>query len=160
MIVATFDAEEKLIAAVRAAREAGHEVVDAYTPYPVHGLDGEMGLRRSRLAVVCFLLAMTGLVSALAIQVWTHAADWPINVGGKSFPALPATGPIVFEFTVLLAGVGTVMVLLARAKLWPGKRVHLPAARITDDRFVLAVNGDAAALMEEHGAIEVKEVAP
>lgn len=160
MIVASFDSAERLVAAARAARERGFGIVDAFTPHPVHGLDAAMGLRRTRLAQVGFCFAMTGLLSALAFQLWTHAVDWPMNVGGKSFPATPATGPIIFEFTVLLCGVGTTLVLLARAKLWPGKKPFLPADRITDDRYVLAVEGDARALMEELGAVEIKEVSP
>ncbi len=46
---AVFRHEEELFAAALEAREAGFEVHDVYTPFPVHGMDQAAGLKPSRL---------------------------------------------------------------------------------------------------------------
>jgi hypothetical protein len=164
-VTGVFDRPEALLAATRGAREAGLPVVDAYTPFPVHGLDEAMGLRRSRLGVACFLFGLAGAALALGAQVWTSATDWPLNVGGKPFDSLPAFVPIAFEVTVLFAGLGVVLALFLRCGLGPGRRECLAAPRVTDDRFVLVLRlagaratvADARSLLERHGVIAVTD---
>ena len=125
-MIAVFDNETDLLAATRAAREAGCEIVDVYTPYAVHGLDEAMGLRPSRLGWVCFLCGAAGAALAVWAQFWTSAVDWPLNVGGKPFNSLPAFVPVIFEVCVLLAGLGVVGALLLRCRLWPGRESVVP----------------------------------
>ena len=43
VLIGYFDSEEKILAATRAAREAGFDIHDVYTPYAVHGMDEAMG---------------------------------------------------------------------------------------------------------------------
>ena len=165
LVSGVFDHEDGLLSASRAVREAGYDIVDAYTPFAVHGLERAMGLRHSRLTWVCFLCGFLGAGLALYFQFWTSATDWPINVGGKPFNSLPAFVPIMFEITVLFAGLGVVAALFIRCGLWPGKREKLAAPGVTDDRFVLAVREGAPVrvathlrdLLREHGAIEILE---
>ena len=164
-VIGTFTTGDDLVAAVRSARAAGLTVVDAYTPYAVHGLDKAMGLPPSRLSVVCLVAGLTGAVLKLWFEWWTAVVDWPLNVGGKPDNSLPAFVPITFEVMVLFAGVATVAALFAVARLWPGRRAHLPASGVTDDRFALVIAETSAeasaarvrALLERHGAIAVSE---
>jgi hypothetical protein len=144
LFLGIFVDEAGVLAAARAAREAGYRIHDAYTPYAVHGLDQAIGLRPSRLPWVCLACALTGLSAAAVAQYWMSAVDWPLNVGGKPFNSLPAFLPAMFETMVLLAGGGTVLALLLRAGLFPGRSAWLAHERVTDDRFVLAVEADAS----------------
>ena len=48
-LVAEFDEVEALEAAADRAREAGYRTMDAYTPYPVEGLDDRLGFAPTRL---------------------------------------------------------------------------------------------------------------
>ncbi|MGB9604985.1 MAG: quinol:electron acceptor oxidoreductase subunit ActD, partial [Bryobacteraceae bacterium] len=48
-VAAQFDSPAELLAAIRELRERGHRKMDAYTPYPVHGLSEALALRRSAL---------------------------------------------------------------------------------------------------------------
>lgn len=156
-VVAQFETEEGLLEGVKAAKRAGLTVIDAYTPFAVHGLDEAMELKRSRLPWVCFFAGLTGAVLALGFQVWVSAASWALNVGGKPFVSLPAFIPVTFEVTVLFAALGSVAVFFARSKLWPGKRAGV-LPRVTDDRFALVVadNGEQGrAALFEAGAVEV-----
>ena len=164
-MIGVFANETDLLAATRDARDGGLEIVDAYTPYAVHGLDRAMGLRPSRLTWACFLCGLLGTVLILWFQFWTSALDWPINVGGKPFNSLPAFIPITFEICVLFAGVGVVAALLLRCRLYPGRAARLPCAGATDDRFLLVVRSPGAArdtrevraLLERHHAAEITE---
>jgi mono/diheme cytochrome c family protein len=137
--VISFATEEDVRGAAQAAPEHGYRVVDAYTPYPVHGLDEAMGLRRSRLSWICFVGGLLGAAGALWFQHWTMAVDWPVNVGGKPWNSLPARMPVVFETMVALAGLGVVLAFLFRCRLFPGKPGVAPVRGATDNCFVLVL---------------------
>ncbi|MHC4608499.1 MAG: DUF3341 domain-containing protein [Planctomycetota bacterium] len=159
MLIGFFGSEEGLVGAVRAARARGFRVVDAFTPYPVEGLGEALGAGRSRLPFVCLLFGAVGAALALGFQLWVSAIDWPLNIGGKSFTALPALVPITFEIAVFFAAVGTALVFLRRARLWPGRKPRPEVAECTDDRFAVAVEGDEGAVrafFEEQRAVEVR----
>lgn len=164
LVVGNFSEEETLLSATCAARDEGLDIFDTFTPYAIHGLDEAMGLKRSRLGIVCFFLGLIGLILALWFQLWISTTDWPLNIGGKSFAALPALIPIAFEVTVLFAAVGTVIVLFYRARLWPGKEAENLFPDVTDNVFVLAITqaDDSKADMNEwfrdKGAFEIREV--
>jgi len=161
-LIGIFETERGIVEGASEARLSGVEIIDAYTPYAVHGLDTAMGLKQSRLGMVCFAAGVTGLLSAMALQLGTMAIDWPMNIGGKSFQAYPALIPITFELTILFGATITVGAFFFRSKLWTGKSVTLVAERISDDRFVLSLgNGDQArTVLESAGAIEIREEGP
>lgn len=139
-LLATFGHEEDLLDAVREVRQKGYKIIDAFTPYAVHGLDHAMGLKPSRLTWVCFVCGMIGALGMLWIEYWVGALAWAIDVGGKPWNSLPSNVPVAFETAVLLAGFGSVFALLAVARLFPGKQAHSPSERVTDDRFVLVLD--------------------
>ena len=160
-----FEREEEILDAARAVRGAGYDIVDAYTPFAVHGLERAMGLKPSRLTWVCFLCGATGLGLALWLQYWTSAVDWPINVGGKPFNSLPAFMPVAFEITVLFAALGVVAALFIRCRMVPGRPGRPAADRVTDDRFILVVQEGGGEhdpdylrwLLGHHGAVDVHD---
>jgi hypothetical protein len=163
---AVFDREQNAISATEACRERGYEIIDVYSPYPVHGLINAMGLRPSRMPFVCFLLAILGAGGMFTFQVWASAVDWPANVGGKPLNSAPAFIPVTFETAVLFAGLGIILVLLLRSKLFPFQKPRISDARLTNDHFLLAIRQTdadlhpdmAKDLFLEHGAIEVAEI--
>lgn len=165
LVVGTFARGEDIVAAAQAARDEGLTIVDAYTPFAVHGLGDAMGLRPSSLSWVCLIAGVTGAVLKLWFEIWTAVADWPVNVGGKPDNSLPAFVPITFEVMVLFAGLATVFALFAVARLWPGRQARIPVAGVTDDRFALVVEETSAvvsvarvrALFQQHRAVEVSE---
>ena len=152
LILARFAKEEDLLEAVRAVQKRGWEVVDVFTPYPIHGLEELLGWRRSWLPAACLLGGAAGAGSALWFQFWASAQSWPINVGGRPWNSLPAFVPVAFESMVLLAGFGLVGAWLLRCGLYPGKKVRTPLTGVTDDRFALAVRRPAGARAGDHAA--------
>jgi len=145
VLLATFEHEDDLLAAVGAVRANGLRIVDAFTPYAVHGLERAMGLRPSRLTWVCFTCGMLGALGMLWFEHWTASIDWALDVGGKPWNSLPSDVPVAFEAAVLLAGFGSVFALFAACRLYPGKRPCIVDPRVTDDRFVLVIDESDAA---------------
>ncbi|MFO0969851.1 MAG: quinol:electron acceptor oxidoreductase subunit ActD [Gemmataceae bacterium] len=164
-LLGSFATDHDLVAATRAARDRHFPIVDAYTPYPVHGLDEALGLKPSRLGIVCFVCGLVGVVAAIAFQEWTMALDWPINVGGRPFNSWPAFVPVAFELLVLFAGFGVVFAFLGVSRMFPGKSARVMGPRVSNDQFVLVVEAreeaiDSAAvfaLFREHHAVATEE---
>lgn len=157
-----FDSEAALLAAIRECNDRELPIVDAFTPYPVHGIDPLLGIKRSRLPFVTLAAGAVGLGLAFLFQYWSSAFDWPLNVGGKPFNSLPAFMPVAFELLVLFGGLATAFFLLLRSRLWPGQKSMSAHPRITSDRFVLMVeqrdaalrDGEMDEIWDRHGAIE------
>ncbi len=143
LVALRFGDEERLLDAVRTARADGFGIVDAYTPYPVHGLDAAMGLPRSRLPIVAFGAGLAGVMSAIGFQFYMSAFDWPLNVGGKPLNSTLAYMPIAFEITVLLAGLVVTGAFFFRSRLFPGARPIALDQAATLDGFVLVLRARA-----------------
>lgn len=162
LLAGSWDSPSAVLAAAKAARDAGLTVHDVYTPFPVHGMDEALGLGPSWLSRACLGFALLGLVGAMAFQLWVSVFNWPMNVGGKPFAASPALLPVAFELTVLFAGLGTVGTFLAFRGLSPVRRPEVEGLGATDDRFVLAFavpeahEGRLREFFAAHGAGEVR----
>lgn len=162
-VLAIYDCEEKLLEAAHKAKEKSYKFYDIYTPFPVHGLDDAMSIKRSILPYITFAMGALGLTIAICTQIWMSAIDWPINVGGKPFISLPAFIPISFELTVFFAAHMTVASFLALNKLYPGRKPVLFHEHQTSHSFVVVHEKESVDFEEVskfysgNGAIEVKE---
>jgi hypothetical protein len=141
-LLAEFPDEERLKEAAERVRDEGFRRWDCFSPYPVHGLDKAMGLKDTRLPWVVLGGGILGAGTAILMQWWMNAIDYPFVIGGKPLFSLPAQIPIAFELTVLFASIFCVLALLAFNRL---PRFHHPAfrsarfRRVTTDRFFLLV---------------------
>lgn len=135
-----FDDERPLLQAVKKLRESNETIKDVQTPFPIHGLDEALSIKRSRIPVVGFIFGALGAVLAFGFQAWVFTASYPLIIGGKPFFSVPTFVPITFEVTVLFAGLSMVAALLVRSRLKPDIDYETDEARITDDRFVIFVN--------------------
>lgn len=169
-VLGLFETPDGLLEAIPRVRARGLGRLEAYTPYPVHGLDRALGLKKSSLAGMVLVMGLLGALSAFLFQFWATGIDYPIVVGGKSPLAWQAYVPIVFEVMVLFAtftaGLG-MLLLLNRLPFYGHPLLSSRAmAQITRDRFALAVEAlggeldvDAAArALAEAGASPVEVV--
>lgn len=143
-LMAEFESTHALVAAARAARDAGLTRVEAYTPFPVPEVEEAMRLPRSPISRFVFAAGVTGALFAYGLQYWIAAVNYPIDVGGTPAHAGPAFIPITFELTVLFGSITAFACLFAFTGL---PRLWHPVFEVpgfesaTIDRFWLGVDG-------------------
>ena len=141
-LLAEFASPQDLVRAAARVRDAGYTKWDAHTPFPVHGLDGAMGIRTTRLPFFVLGAGMIGTATGLVMQYWMNAVDYRLIISGKPFNSLPADIPVTFELTVLLASLTAFIGMLVLNSL---PRFNHPLfrngafRRATTDAFFLAI---------------------
>jgi hypothetical protein len=165
-VTGVFDDEDVLLKAVKKVRGSGVKIHEVYSPFPVHGLDEELGYKRSRLPIAAFMFGMTGTTLALVMQYWMLGYDWPMIIGGKNFASLPPFIPVTFELTVLISALGMVATFLIVSDMKPYKWPRQFDLRSTDDKHIMAIdlalNGgkskdELTRILKDAGASEVNE---
>ena len=144
-ILAEFTAPADILHAAQKVRDAGYTHWDAFTPFPVHGLDKAMGMRNSQVGWFSFIGGATGYASGMLMVWYMNAYDYPIVIGGKPmfspfFPFVPC-----FELTILLGSFGAVLGMLFLNRL---PRLHHPLLKnrrfgqVTHDKFFIVIECD------------------
>jgi hypothetical protein len=141
-LLGEFDTPLALRKAARRAWRAGYRDLDAYSPYAVEGLGGDLGLRRTRIPFVVLMAAVVGAAVGYFMQFWTMGVDYPFDVGGRPYHSWPVWIPITFEVMVLVSGVSALLAMLFLNGL---PRLHHPLfnvgrfARASQDAFFLCI---------------------
>jgi hypothetical protein len=105
-VLAEFQGAERLLAAARELRAQGYRELDAFTPFPVNGMEEVLGLRRSRLTLMAGAAGAFGAGFAFWLQWLLVGRLYPLDVGGRPPFAIPAFVIIAFETMILFASVG------------------------------------------------------
>jgi hypothetical protein len=161
-----FTSADDAIAGAKELARLGYTRLEAFTPYVIPELDRAIGLRRPTIPRFVFLAGATGMAVAYAILSWTASVDSPLMVGGRPMNSLPAHIPIMFETTVLFAGVTSFVLALVLSKL---PALYHPVfevdgfERTTIDRYWIGIDESDAAFvpdvgeaLEAQGAIGVR----
>jgi hypothetical protein len=141
-LMTMFDNPEDLLAAARRTYERGYRRMDAYSPFPIHGLAQAVGYRHRILPWIVLAGGMLGGIVGYSLQYWVAVSALPLNVGGKPLHSWPAFIPVTFECTILAAALSAVLGMLALNGL---PRPHHPVfnapqfALATRNRFFLCV---------------------
>lgn len=146
--MAVFDEENTIMHAAEKTRLEGYINFDAITPYPVHGMEEAVGVKRSWIPWVTFFAGLAGGTFGLWLTWWTSAVSWPINVGGKPMWSLPAFVPVIFELVILFAALASVKVMIFACGL---PRISPPVVDpdLTCSKFGLFVSEKDAKFSEE-----------
>ena len=148
-----YDDDDTLKDAASALVAKGIRVKDVFSPFPVHGIDPIIGVKRTRLGIAAFMYATTGTTLALLGMWYFMISDWPMNIGGKpSFSLienLPAFIPVTFEFSVLCGAHGMAITYLLRNGTLPGMPASNPDPRSTDDKFIMEITTEQNAMPAE-----------
>ncbi len=173
MVLGVFETPDQLMAAIGELKSKKLGQLEAYTPYPIHGIDDALGLRKSPIGAMVMVMGILGAITALGFEYWVSAVDYPIVTGGKPPYSWEAFVPIMFEVTVLFATftAGLGMLFLMNKLPFFGHPVLGAKAisNITRDKFGLAIekgseNGSsldvsaAEAALKEAGATTVEIV--
>jgi len=112
-LLAEFGEPTELVHAVRATREAGFRLIDAFTPFPIEEVGEALGEHEHLLPQLVLVGGIVGGLAGYLLQYWTAVIDYPLNVGGRPFNSWPAFLPVTFECIVLGAALACVLGLLA-----------------------------------------------
>ena len=169
-IIGEFATAEAVRNAAERLRQSGYRAFEAYTPYPVEGLDRivDPGSKRF-LPLLMFAGAIVGAGGGYLIQYWDEALSYPINVGGRPYDSWPAFLVGALELMLLVTVAAGFFGMLAASRL---PKLYHPLfdarafERASIDRFVICAEAtdpafDPAAiraLFEKFGAERIEEV--
>ena len=92
-----------------ALRDKGFRKFDAYTPFPVHGLEKAMGLKPTKLPLIVLIGGICGGLGGYMLEYWSSVIAYPMNIGGRPFHSWPQFIPVTFECTILGAALSAVV---------------------------------------------------
>lgn len=141
--MAEFSDEHRLLEAARKVRDSGYTDTDAFTPFPVHGIDEALGIKPTKLPFIVLCCGLTGLSLALLMQWWTNGVDYQYIISAKPMGITPASIPVAFEMTILFSAFSTFLGMLALNGLPKFSNPVFTNPRFdraTDDKFFLYVS--------------------
>ena len=166
LIYGHFTDDHDMLDAVKTLQEKGIHIADVRTPFPVHGLDTVLKLRRSHLPKVAFIAGVIGAVLMFSFQYWVFTEGWPLNFGGKPYTSVLSFIPGTFEITILFAAFAMGIAFLVRSNLGPGSIPDILDEEVTDDHFQVILStknntlsdSELAEALKSTGALDVKQV--
>ena len=141
-LTAMFTEVKALMEAAHALREHGFKNWDIYVPFPVHGLDKAMGMKRSIVPRFTLAGGTVGFFTGMLITWYMNGFDYPLTVGGKPLWSVVYPFPIVYELTILLAAFGTLFGMFFTNRLPRHNHPifeHPQFKRALDDQFLVAI---------------------
>ena len=178
-LLAEFTSVDALFSASEKVRDAGFTRWDTHTPFPIHGIDKAMGVKRTILPWIVLIGGITGFSTGLLLTWYTNSDNfsglpyalqgYEFLISGKPLWSVQAFVPVIFELTILLSAISAVFGMLAlnglprpHHPLFNSTRFH----RVTDDRFFISIDArddkfdiqKTKELLESVGAEAVEEV--
>ncbi len=144
-LIAAFDSTPDLYHACEMVRDAGYSQWDALTPFPVHGLDTAMGIRRSKVPRISICGGITGFFTGMSFIWWSGAIEYPLVVGGKPLFSPMFAFPVAYELTILFTAFATIIGMFVVNGLPMHYHPVMKApqfVRALDDRFYVVIEAN------------------
>lgn len=144
-LMAEFDSPGALLRAAEEIRNRGYRRWEAFTPFPIHGLDKVMGYKNSLVGWVSLAMGAGAFASVVGLIWYCNAFDYPLIVGGKPMFSPPMTFVPAYILLIMGAAVGALIGMLGINQL---PRLHHPLLakksfeRVTRDKFVIVVGAN------------------
>ncbi len=170
-LIATFDNVADLYHGAEKVRDAGFKFWDCITPFPVHGLDKAMGLKRSIVPRFSLAGGITGFCTGMSMIWFMNAYDYPLVVGGKPYFSPMFAFPVSYELTILFTAFATIggMFFVNRLPMhYHPVQKYDKFYRGMDDRFFIVIEardpkfnlGNTKTLLATAGGKEITELEP
>jgi hypothetical protein len=169
--LAEFDGAKSVHHAAEEIRDAGFQRWDVHSPFPIHGMNEAMGLKRSILPWFVFFGGATGTATAFSLAYITQCIIYKTIVQAKpaNIFTTPAFFPIMFELTILFSAFTTLFGCFALMGL---PRLNHPLftsklfRKFSDDGFFISIEArdpkfhqtETKALLEKLGGKNVELV--
>src|SRR5512136_735827 len=106
-LLAEYETAADIKHAAETVRDAGYRNWDAFTPFPIHGMDDAMGLRSSPVGWYTFIGGLIGFCLGMSMIWFMNGFDFQLVVGGKPLFSPVSAFPISYELTILLVAIGS-----------------------------------------------------
>ena len=168
-LIAAFETTPAVYHACEQVRDAGYKQWDAITPFPVHGLDAAMGIRRSKVPRISICGGITGFCTGMSMIFFTGAVDYKLIVGGKPLFSPMFAFPVSYELTILFTAFATIIGMF----VVNGLPMHYHPVqkapnltRLLDDRFHIVIEANdpkynaaaTRAFLEQIGGVDIAEL--
>ena len=168
-LIAAFDTTPGIYHACEQVRDAGYKRWDALTPFPVHGLDAAMGIRRSKVPRISICGGIVGFCTGMSMIFWTGGVDYKLIVGGKPLFSPLFAFPVSYELTILFTAFATIIGMF----VVNGLPMHYHPVqkapnltRLLDDRFHIVIEANdpkynaaaTRAFLEQIGGTDIAEL--
>jgi hypothetical protein len=163
--IGVFEDEGKLISAIKSLLEKNLSIYDVFTPFPIHDVF-RLLKRKSRLPTAAYFYGLFAIFGVLGFLYYTSVIDWPIVYGGKPFNSFPSFIVVTIVLTIFTVTIASLASFSVRSRLFPGRNNTVFEIEATDNKFVIVLDAEllgeikiqtAMKIMEENGAIEIKE---
>lgn len=141
-LLAEFETPAAVMEAAIRCRDQGFTKWDVYTPFPIHGMDDAMGVKKSVVGWFTFAGGVTGFFTGMTMIWFMNKFDYPLVVGGKPLFTPLFAFPVSYELTILLGAFATLFGMLFLNRL---PRHHNPLLKVerfkraSDDRFFICI---------------------
>ncbi|QXD33323.1 DUF3341 domain-containing protein [Candidatus Pelagisphaera phototrophica] len=176
-LIAKFDTPADIMHAAEKVRDAGYKNWDVITPFPIHGMDPAMGIKRSLVGRFTIVGGTIGLTTGMLMIWFTGASElslpymegYKLIVGGKPYFSPQFAFPVSYELTILFSAFASIGGMFILNKL---PRHHHPVlkykdvAASSDDKFFLYIENEdpqfdgekTRSFLNDLGPVEVGEL--
>ena len=144
-VLAEFGNPHELLNAAEKLRDSGYKKFDCHSPFPIHGMDEAMGLKRSPLGWIVGLSALVGGSLAVWLQWWSGTVAYPLVIAGKPLFSYQAYLPVGFGLAVLFGAVAAFIGMLALNRLpqpWHPVFFSDRFEKMSNDGFFISIEKD------------------
>lgn len=141
-LLAEFSSPAALLKAAERMRDAGYTRTDAFSPFPIHGLDDAIGFKENMVAPLILGGGIAGALGGFGLQYYGQVMAYPMNIGGRPEYSWVAWIPPMFEMTILFAAFAAVFGMLGLNGLPQPYHPVFNAARFrraSQDGFFMAI---------------------
>jgi hypothetical protein len=160
-VLGIFSYVDLTVKAVKKLKDEGFKNLRVFSPVPNHEIEDAVGEPESIVRFFTLFGAMLGTACGVGFTVLT-SSSWPIPVSAKPIVSLPPYIVIIFELTILIGALSTLIGLLVNSRLRRNVPTSMYDPRFTDDKFGVMVTcgKDKVKKVEEilnsEGAEEIK----
>lgn len=160
-VLGIFSYVDVTVDAVKKLKKEGFKNMRVFSPAPNHEIEHVMDEPESIVRFFTLFGAMLGAACGVGFTVLT-STDWPIQVSAKPIVSLPPYTVIIFELTILIGALSTLLGLLINSRLRRDAPKTMYDPRFSVDKFGIMVTcgRDNVKKVEEilnsQGAEEIK----
>jgi Protein of unknown function (DUF3341) len=144
-LMAEFNTPGDLLRAGEKLRAEGYQKWEAFTPFPIHGLDKIMGYRNSLVGWVALGGGAFMFLNIVFLIWFSNAFDYPLIVGGKPMFSVPMTFVPAY-IMMIMGGAGGALIGMVALNQLP--RLHHPLLlkkrfeSVSRDKFVIVIGAN------------------